>query len=52
MIGLGFWRVFLGTLKVCNFGLGSLDHAIWFLIKVFGTQNPGLQTLRVQTQSL
>ena len=30
-------------------GFGSLNHAIWPSIRVFGTQNLGVQTLRVQT---
>ena len=30
-------------------GFGSLNHGIWPSIRVFGTQNLGVQTLRVQT---
>ena len=33
-------------------GFGSLNHGIWPSIRVFGTQNLGVQTLRVQTESL
>ena len=40
------------TLRVCTLGFGSLNHGLWSLIKVFGTQNLGLQALGVQTESL
>ena len=43
---------FLRTLRVCTLGFGSLNHGIWPLVRVFGAQNLGLQTLRVQTTSL
>ena len=35
--------------RVCILGFGSLNHGLWPLIRVFGTQDLGLQTLRVQT---
>ena len=41
--------VVLCTLRVCTLGFGSVNHGIWPLIRVFGTQSPGLQILRVQT---
>ena len=33
-------------------GFGSLNHGTWPFRRVSGTQNLGLQTLRVQTESL
>ena len=41
--------VFLCTSGACTLGFGSLNHGLWPLKKVFGTPNPRLQTLRVQT---
>ena len=38
-----------GPLGFVPLGSGSLNHGIWPSIRVFGTQNLGVQTLRVQT---
>ena len=38
-----------GPLGFLPLRLGSLNHGIWPSIRVFGTQNLGVQTLRVQT---
>ena len=38
-----------GPLGFAPLGFGSLNHGIWPSIRVFGTQNLGVQTLRVQT---
>ena len=38
-----------GPLGFVPLGFGSLNHGIWPSIRVFGTQNLGVQTLRVQT---
>ena len=37
-----------GPLGFVPLGFGSLNHGIWPLIRLFGTQNLGVQTLRVQ----
>ena len=36
-------------LEFVPLGFGSLNHGIWPAKTVFGTQNLGVQTLRVQT---
>ena len=38
-----------GPLGFVPLGFGSLYHGIWPSIRVFGTQNLGVETLRVQT---
>ena len=38
-----------GPLGFVPLGFGSLHYGIWPSIRVFGTQNLGVQTLRVQT---
>ena len=38
-----------GPLGFVPLGFGSLNYGIWPSIRVFGTQNLGVQTLRVQT---
>ena len=44
--------VVLCSLRVCTIGLGSLNHGIQSLMRVFGTRDPGLQAFRVQTSSV
>ena len=38
-----------GPIGFVPLGFGSLNNGIWPSIRVFGTQNLGVQTLRVQT---
>ena len=40
------------TLRVCTLGFGSLNHGIWPFIKVFGTQQPRVTNIRVQTSEV
>ena len=47
--GAAFREFFCGPLGFVPLGFGSLNHGIWPSIRVFGTQDLGVQTLRVQT---